>query len=60
MKYRNYFIHLYAENPDKYLSSTRARLNLTEDANSLIRLHRFLEWNGIINYNTNSMQSSKA
>ncbi|MEN2497146.1 MAG: SWI/SNF complex subunit smarcc1 [Marteilia pararefringens] len=49
--YRNFMIDAYRLNPKVYLSFTACRRNLAGDANTILRIHSFLENWGLINYN---------
>ncbi|KAH3670892.1 hypothetical protein OGAPHI_000603 [Ogataea philodendri] len=49
-KYRNFMINSYRLNPNEYLSFTAIRRNLVGDAGTLLRLHKFLDKWGLINY----------
>ena len=46
-KYRNYIIELGKE---KYITPSEARKGLAGDACAIIRIHKFLEQWGLINY----------
>lgn len=48
--YRNFMIDAYRLNPSTYLTFTACRRNLSGDANTLLRIHSFLEYWGLINY----------
>ncbi|GME66651.1 unnamed protein product [[Candida] boidinii] len=52
-KYRNFMINSYRLNPNEYLSFTSCRRNLVGDAATLLRVHRFLNKWGLINYQVN-------
>ena len=43
-------IHLYRMNPSVYLSATTCRRHLSGDVNGIMRVHAFLEKQGLINY----------
>lgn len=47
---RDFMINTYRINPIEYLTVTAVRRNLTGDVGSVIRIHRFLEKWGLINY----------
>ena len=49
-KYRNFIINLYRQNPSLYLTWTACRRHLSGDVCALLRLHRFLEQWGLINF----------
>jgi len=48
---RDTIVSMYRQLPHRYLSATAARKTLVVDAAFAIRLHRFLERWGVINYN---------
>lgn len=50
MGYRNFMINSYRLNPNEYLTLTSCRRNLVGDASTLMRVHRFLNKWGLINY----------
>lgn len=50
MKYRNFMVNCYRLNPNDYLSYTSVRRNLIGDAGAMLRLHKFLNKWGLINY----------
>ena len=50
MKYRNFMINCYRLNPNDYLSYTSVRRNLIGDAGAMLRVHKFLNKWGLINY----------
>ncbi|KAG7696263.1 hypothetical protein KL932_003215 [Ogataea haglerorum] len=52
-RYRNFMVNTYRLNPNEYLSFTAVRRNLVGDAGTLLRLHKFLDKWGIINYQVN-------
>ncbi|EGR31774.1 swirm domain protein [Ichthyophthirius multifiliis] len=58
-KYRNYIVQTYRENPRNYLSATACRKNLIGDVCSIIRIHGFLEYWGIINFNCDTQTLPK-
>lgn len=47
---RDFIINTYRLNPIEYLTVTAVRRNLAGDVTSIIRIHRFLEKWGLINY----------
>lgn len=47
---RDFMINTYRINPIEYLTVTAVRRNLSGDVASIIRIHRFLEKWGLINY----------
>lgn len=47
---RDFMINTYRINPIEYLTVTAVRRNLSGDVGSIIRIHRFLEKWGLINY----------
>lgn len=47
---RDFMINTYRINPIEYLTVTAVRRNLSGDVGSIIRVHRFLERWGLINY----------
>lgn len=47
---RDFMINTYRINPIEYLTVTAVRRNLTGDVGSIVRIHRFLEKWGLINY----------
>ncbi len=49
-KYRNFIINLYRQNPSTYLSGTACRRHLAGDVCAILRLHKFLEKWGLINF----------
>lgn len=49
-QYRNFMINSYRLNPNEYLSFTAARRNLMGDAGSILRIFKFLNKWGLINY----------
>lgn len=51
MKYRNYMVHSYRQQPHVYLTATACRRNLAGDACAILRVHEFLTHWGLINYN---------
>lgn len=53
IKYRNFMINSYRLNPNDYLSYTAVRRNLIGDAGALLRVHKFLNKWGLINYQVN-------
>ncbi|TYZ66979.1 hypothetical protein PybrP1_003832 [[Pythium] brassicae (nom. inval.)] len=50
MKYRNFMVHAYRQQPHVYLTATACRRNLAGDACAVLRVHEFLTHWGIINY----------
>ncbi len=57
VKYRDYMVGLYRECPRKYLTFTTIRRCLAGDVNGLMKIYRFLERYGLINYNNNPLYS---
>lgn len=53
IKYRNFMVNSYRLNPNDYLSFTAVRRNLIGDAGTLLRVHKFLNKWGLINYQVN-------
>lgn len=51
--YRNFMINAYRLNPNEYLTLTSCRRNLVGDVGTLMRVHRFLNKWGLINYQVN-------
>lgn len=51
--YRNFMVNAYRLNPNEYLTLTSCRRNLVGDVGSLMRVHRFLNKWGLINYQVN-------
>jgi len=49
-KYRNFIINLYRKNPSIYLTGTVCRRYLSGDVCAILRLHKFLEQWGLINF----------
>ena len=49
-KYRNFIINLYRQSPSIYLTGTACRRHLSGDVNAILRLHKFLERWGLINF----------
>ena len=49
-KYRNFIINLYRQSPSIYLTSTACRRHLSGDVCAIMRLHKFLEQWGLINF----------
>jgi len=47
---RNFMILLYRANPAIYLSASALRRQLSGDVASMMRVHRFLERHGLINF----------
>lgn len=52
--YRNFMVNTYRLNPNEYLTLTAVRRNLAGDVGALLRIHRFLNKWGIINYQVNA------
>lgn len=50
VNYRNFMINTYRLNPNEYLTVTVCRRNLVGDAATILRVHRFLNKWGLINY----------
>eukprot|EP00735_Rhodelphis_limneticus_P007921 TRINITY_DN20631_c0_g1::TRINITY_DN20631_c0_g1_i1::g.12340::m.12340 TRINITY_DN20631_c0_g1::TRINITY_DN20631_c0_g1_i1::g.12340 ORF type:complete len:282 (+),score=32.46,sp/P97496/SMRC1_MOUSE/36.17/1e-41,SWIRM/PF04433.12/1.4e-20,SWIRM/PF04433.12/1.4e+03,Myb_DNA-binding/PF00249.26/2.9e-07,Myb_DNA-bind_6/PF13921.1/1.4e-05 TRINITY_DN20631_c0_g1_i1:74-919(+) len=50
ISWRDFLIDVYRASPRTYLTFTAARRSLSGDAGSILRLHRFLESMGLINY----------
>ncbi|KAI5966225.1 SWI3 [Candida pseudojiufengensis] len=48
--YRNFMINAYRLNPNEFLTLTSCRRNLVGDVGTLMRVHRFLNKWGLINY----------
>lgn len=53
LNYRNFMINAYRLNPNEYLTLTSCRRNLVGDVGTLMRVHRFLNKWGLINYQVN-------
>lgn len=53
ISYRNFMINAYRLNPNEYLTLTSCRRNLVGDVGTLMRVHRFLNKWGLINYQVN-------
>jgi SWI/SNF complex subunit SWI3 len=53
IRYRNFMVNSYRLNPNDYLSFTSVRRNLIGDAGALLRIHKFLNKWGLINYQVN-------
>lgn len=51
--YRNFMINAYRLNPNEYLTLTSCRRNLVGDVGTLMRVHRFLNKWGLVNYQVN-------
>ncbi|GEQ70883.1 hypothetical protein JCM33374_g4563 [Metschnikowia sp. JCM 33374] len=51
--YRNFMINAYRLNPNEYLTLTSCRRTLVGDVGTLMRVHRFLNKWGLINYQVN-------
>lgn len=54
VNYRNFMINSYRLNPNEYLTLTSCRRNLVGDVGTLMRVHRFLNKWGLINYQVHS------
>lgn len=50
LNYRNFMINSYRINPNEYLTLTSCRRNLVGDVGTLMRVYRFLNKWGLINY----------
>ncbi|KAE9023192.1 hypothetical protein PR001_g12975 [Phytophthora rubi] len=50
LKYRNYMVHAYSQQPGVYLTATACRRNLAGDACAILRVHEFLTHWGLINF----------
>lgn len=50
LNYRNFMINSYRLNPNEFLTLTSIRRNLVGDVGTLMRVHRFLNKWGLINY----------
>jgi len=50
MNYRNFMVNSYRLNPNEFLTLTSVRRNLVGDVGTLMRVHRFLNKWGLINY----------
>ncbi|KAF3206383.1 hypothetical protein TWF192_011213 [Orbilia oligospora] len=48
--YRDFMVNTYRLNPAEFLTVTACRRNLTGDSGAIMRVHRFLEQWGLINY----------
>ena len=55
-EYRDFMIALYQMDPKIYLSFTTVRRHLSGDVSALMRIHRFLELHGLINFNVDPQQ----
>lgn len=51
--YRNFMVNAYRLNPNEYLTLTSCRRNLVGDVGTVMRVHRFLNKWGLINYQVN-------
>ena len=60
IKYRNFMVNTYRLNPNEYFSVTSARRNLSGDAASIFRIHKFLMKWGLINYQVGSQKLPKS
>lgn len=59
IKYRNFMVNTYRLNPNEYFSVTSARRNLSGDAASIFRIHKFLMKWGLINYQVGAQKLPK-
>ncbi|CEG46269.1 smarcc1 protein [Plasmopara halstedii] len=50
LKYRNFMVHAYRQQPSVYLTATACRRNLAGDACAILRVHEFLTHWGLINF----------
>jgi SWI/SNF related-matrix-associated actin-dependent regulator of chromatin subfamily C len=50
MEYRNFMVCTYQLNPQQYLTQTACRRNLAGDVCTVLRVHSFLEYWGLINF----------
>lgn len=50
IKYRNFMVDAYRQQPHVYLTATACRRNLAGDACAILRVHEFLTHWGLINY----------
>ncbi|WEJ93364.1 SWI/SNF and RSC complex subunit Ssr2 [Yamadazyma tenuis] len=53
LSYRNFMINAYRLNPNEYLTLTSCRRNLVGDVGTLMRVFKFLNKWGLINYQVN-------
>lgn len=53
-QYRNFMVNTYRVNPNEYLSFTAVRRNLVGDAGAVLRIFKFLNKWGLINYQVNA------
>ena len=53
VNYRNFMVNAYRLNPNEYLTLTACRRNLVGDVGTIMRVHRFLNKWGLINYQVN-------
>lgn len=53
--YRNFMINAYRLNPNEYLTLTACRRTLVGDVSTIMRVHRFLNKWGLINYQVNPL-----
>ncbi|WPK23729.1 hypothetical protein PUMCH_000974 [Australozyma saopauloensis] len=53
--YRNFMVNAYRLNPNEYLTLTACRRTLVGDVSTLMRVHRFLNRWGLINYQVNPL-----
>lgn len=51
--YRNFMVNAYRLNPNEYLTLTACRRTLVGDVGTIMRVHRFLNKWGLINYQVN-------
>lgn len=56
---RNYMIETYKSNPDYYLTIAACKSKLDTDLLTLVRIHSFLEMNGLINIKVSISTSLK-
>lgn len=50
-EYRTFMVSLYRAQPDTYLTATACRRHLSGDVCAIMRIHQFLEKQGLINFN---------
>lgn len=53
--YRNFMVNAYRLNPNEFLTLTSCRRTLVGDVGTLMRVHRFLNKWGLINYQVNPL-----
>lgn len=53
--YRNFMVNAYRLNPNEYLTLTACRRTLVGDVGTIMRVHRFLNKWGLINYQVNPL-----